>query len=92
MKIAYYVDAIIHTLGKSDQGVVTLPQSPLFEPRESEPQIWSLTPALNKQNKNAQTPNPDKILAPSGQWPRAWIWMSHTCLSLSSVYLDFQLC
>lgn len=79
MKIAYYGNAVIHTLGKSDQDVVTFPKAHCLNPEKaSHKEIWSLTPPLNKQNKKAQARKPDdKILAPFGQWPRVWIWMSH---------------
>lgn len=73
-----YVDAVIHTLGKSDPGAVTFPKAHCLKPEKaSHKEIWSLTPPL-KQNKKAQALNPDdKILAPFGQWPRVWIRMSH---------------
>lgn len=72
MKIACYVDSMVHALGQSDQGLVTFPKAHCLNPEKaSHKEIWSLTPPLNQQTKKAQARHPDdRILALFGQWPR----------------------
>ena len=50
MKIAYYVDAVIHMLGKSDEGAITFPKAHCLKPEKaSHKEIWPLTLTFNKQ-------------------------------------------